>query len=44
MAARGGGVIAKQSSNSASLGVGADAIFKLALNGVTVSLAREVRR
>jgi len=42
-AARGGGVIANQSSNSAYLGVGAYSISKLPLNGVTVSLAR-VRR
>lgn len=41
MAARGGGVIVNQSSNSAYLGVGAYSISKLALNGVTVSLARE---
>jgi len=42
MAARGGGVIVNQSSNSAYLGVGAYSISKLALNGVTVSLAREL--
>jgi 3-oxoacyl-[acyl-carrier protein] reductase len=41
MAARGGGVIVNQSSNSAYLGVGAYSVSKLALNGVTVSLARE---
>jgi 3-oxoacyl-[acyl-carrier protein] reductase len=41
MAERGGGVIVNQSSNSAYLGVGAYSISKLALNGVTVSLARE---
>jgi 3-oxoacyl-[acyl-carrier protein] reductase len=41
MAARGGGVILNQSSNSSYLGIGAYSISKLALNGVTVSLARE---
>lgn len=42
MAARGGGVILNQSSNSSYLGVGAYSISKLALNGVTLSLAREL--
>ena len=41
MAARGGGVILNQSSNSAYLGVGAYSISKLALNGLTLSLAQE---
>jgi len=41
MAARGGGVIVNQSSNSAYEGVGAYSISKLALNGLTLSLARE---
>jgi NAD(P)-dependent dehydrogenase (short-subunit alcohol dehydrogenase family) len=41
MTARGGGVILNQSSNSAYLGVGAYSISKLALNGVTLSLAQE---
>jgi 3-oxoacyl-[acyl-carrier protein] reductase len=39
---RGGGVILNQSSNSSYLGVGAYSISKLALNGVTVSMAREL--
>jgi 3-oxoacyl-[acyl-carrier protein] reductase len=41
MVARGGGVILNQSSNSSYLGVGAYSISKLALNGLTVSLAQE---
>jgi 3-oxoacyl-[acyl-carrier protein] reductase len=41
MARRGGGVILNQSSNSSYLGVGAYSVSKLALNGVTLSLARE---
>jgi 3-oxoacyl-[acyl-carrier protein] reductase len=41
MAARGGGVILNQSSTAAYLGVGAYGISKLALNGVTMSLASE---
>jgi len=41
MATRGGGVILNQSSNSAYLGVGAYSISKLALNGLTLSLAQE---
>jgi NAD(P)-dependent dehydrogenase (short-subunit alcohol dehydrogenase family) len=41
MAERGGGVILNQSSNSSYLGFGAYAISKLALNGLTVSLAQE---
>src|ERR1700712_4161132 len=41
MAARGGGVILNQSSTPAPLGVGGDGISKLALNGVTMSLAAE---
>jgi NAD(P)-dependent dehydrogenase (short-subunit alcohol dehydrogenase family) len=41
MAERGGGVILNQSSNSSYLGVGAYSISKLALNGVTLSLAQE---
>jgi len=41
IAARGGGVILNQSSNSAYLGVGAYSISKLALNGLTLSLAQE---
>jgi NAD(P)-dependent dehydrogenase (short-subunit alcohol dehydrogenase family) len=41
MAERGGGVILNQSSNSSYLGVGAYSVSKLALNGVTLSLARE---
>ena len=41
MIARGGGVILNQSSNSSYLGVGAYSISKLALNGLTVSLAQE---
>jgi len=35
------GVILNQSSNSSTLGVGAYSVSKLALNGLTVSLARE---
>jgi len=35
------GVILNQSSNSSTMGVGAYSISKLALNGLTVSLARE---
>src|SRR5450631_4245102 len=42
MAARGGGVILNQSSSSAPLGVGAYSISKLALNGLTLSLAQEL--
>jgi len=42
MAARGGGVILNQSSNSSYLGVGAYSISKLALNGLTLSLAQEL--
>jgi 3-oxoacyl-[acyl-carrier protein] reductase len=41
MASRGGGVILNQSSTAAYLGVGAYGISKLALNGVTMSLAAE---
>ncbi|HVM64306.1 MAG TPA: SDR family oxidoreductase [Acidimicrobiales bacterium] len=41
MSERGGGVILNQSSNSSYLGVGAYSVSKLALNGVTLSLARE---
>jgi NAD(P)-dependent dehydrogenase (short-subunit alcohol dehydrogenase family) len=41
MAERGGGVIINQSSNSSYLGVGAYSISKLALNGLTLSLAQE---
>jgi len=41
MVQRGGGVILNQSSNSSYLGVGAYSVSKLALNGVTLSLARE---
>ena len=41
MAARGGGVILNQSSSAAYLGVGAYGISKLALNGLTMSLAAE---
>jgi 3-oxoacyl-[acyl-carrier protein] reductase len=41
MAARGGGVILNTSSMAAYLGVGAYGISKLALNGVTMSLAAE---
>jgi len=41
MVARGGGVICNQSSNSSYLGVGAYSISKLALNGLTLSLAQE---
>jgi 3-oxoacyl-[acyl-carrier protein] reductase len=41
MARRGGGVILNQSSNSSYLGVGAYSISKLALNGLTLSLAQE---
>jgi NAD(P)-dependent dehydrogenase (short-subunit alcohol dehydrogenase family) len=42
MKARGGGVILNQSSNSSYLGVGAYSISKLALNGLTLSLAQEL--
>jgi len=42
MAGRGGGVILNQSSSSAYLGVGAYSISKLALNGLTLSLAQEL--
>jgi 3-oxoacyl-[acyl-carrier protein] reductase len=42
MAERGGGVILNQSSNSSFLGVGAYSVSKLALNGVTLSLAQEL--
>jgi 3-oxoacyl-[acyl-carrier protein] reductase len=42
MAARGGGVILNQSSNSSYLGVGAYSISKTALNAVTLSLAQEL--
>jgi 3-oxoacyl-[acyl-carrier protein] reductase len=41
MVNRGGGVILNQSSNSSYLGVGAYSISKLALNGLTLSLAQE---
>jgi 3-oxoacyl-[acyl-carrier protein] reductase len=41
MVERGGGVIINQSSNSSYLGVGAYSISKLALNGLTLSLAQE---
>jgi NAD(P)-dependent dehydrogenase (short-subunit alcohol dehydrogenase family) len=41
MVPRGGGVILNQSSNSSYLGVGAYSISKLALNGLTLSLAQE---
>ena len=41
MRARGGGAILNQSSMAAWRGVGAYSVSKLALNGVTVSLARE---
>lgn len=44
MASRGGGVILNQSSNSSYLGVGAYSVSKLALNGVTLSLAQEFAR
>ena len=40
--ARSQGVVVNQSSNSAYLGVGAYSITKLALNGLTTSLAREL--
>jgi len=36
------GVILNQSSNSSTMGVGAYSVSKLALNGLTVSLAREL--
>lgn len=39
---RGGGVVCNQSSNSSYLGVGAYSISKLALNGLTLSLAQEL--
>jgi NAD(P)-dependent dehydrogenase (short-subunit alcohol dehydrogenase family) len=42
MASRGGGVILNQSSNSSYLGAGAYSISKLALNGLTLSLAQEL--
>jgi len=42
MADRGGGSIVNQSSMSAYLGTGAYGISKLALNGLTISLAREL--
>jgi len=42
MVERGGGVILNQSSNSSYLGVGAYSISKLALNGLTLSLAQEL--
>jgi 3-oxoacyl-[acyl-carrier protein] reductase len=42
MAARGSGVVLNQSSNSSYLGVGAYSISKLALNGLTLSLAQEL--
>jgi 3-oxoacyl-[acyl-carrier protein] reductase len=42
MVSRGGGVILNQSSNSSYLGVGAYSISKLALNGLTLSLAQEL--
>jgi 3-oxoacyl-[acyl-carrier protein] reductase len=42
MVRRGGGVILNQSSNSSYLGVGAYSISKLALNGLTLSLAQEL--
>jgi 3-oxoacyl-[acyl-carrier protein] reductase len=41
MVSRGGGVILNQSSNSSYLGAGAYSISKLALNGLTLSLAQE---
>ncbi|EFC81341.1 SDR family oxidoreductase [Parafrankia sp. EUN1f] len=41
MVSRGGGVILNQSSNSSYLGGGAYSVSKLALNGLTLSLARE---
>jgi NAD(P)-dependent dehydrogenase (short-subunit alcohol dehydrogenase family) len=41
MVHRGGGVILNQSSNSSYVGVGAYSISKLALNGLTLSLAQE---
>jgi len=44
MVERGGGVILNQSSNSSYLGVGAYSISKLALNGLTLSLAQEFAR
>jgi 3-oxoacyl-[acyl-carrier protein] reductase len=42
MVERGGGVILNQSSNSSYLGVGAYSISKMALNGLTLSLAQEL--
>jgi len=42
MAARGGGVILNQSSNSSYLGVGAYSISKMALNALTLTLAQEL--
>jgi NAD(P)-dependent dehydrogenase (short-subunit alcohol dehydrogenase family) len=42
MVSRGGGVILNQSSNSSYQGVGAYSISKLALNGLTLSLAQEL--
>jgi len=41
MVSRGGGVILNQSSNSSYQGVGAYSVSKLALNGLTLSLAQE---
>jgi NAD(P)-dependent dehydrogenase (short-subunit alcohol dehydrogenase family) len=41
MIERGGGVIINQSSNSSYLGAGAYSISKLAVNGLTLSLAQE---
>ena len=41
LAASGAGVILNQSSNSSYLGVGAYSVSKLALNGLTLSLAQE---
>ena len=42
MRARGGGAIVNQSSMASFMGRGAYAVSKLALNGLTVSLAREL--
>ncbi len=42
MRRRGGGAIVNQSSMAAARGVGAYSVSKLALNGLTVSLAREL--
>jgi 3-oxoacyl-[acyl-carrier protein] reductase len=44
MVERGGGVILNQSSNSSFMGAGAYSISKLALNGLTLSLAQEFAR